>query len=320
MPDLVTHAAVACVAGGLRRRDGEALPFLLFGAMVPDIGPAVYIPLLDVFDRMRLPFPPEAAIWYFQPWHTPLAALLWSGVAVALFASDAVRALFWSAVGVLTHFGLDGFQRHIGFHMLLAYPFAYGNYAPSLWFSDHPVFRVFSLVSVVGLPWLLVRGGLSRWRPRWRAGPLRACLAALGLAVLLVMPLATKEAFYANDVHSLRFFRDPASREGEPLAICVARVVSDDPWTVRELGRLIRFEPPAGMEVRVGDQVSFEGIYRGGVVAVERWHVHRGLWWKRWASVLGLGMVAVFLVPWRRRRRATVGGGCDGLSECAEEP
>lgn len=294
MPDLVTHtAAIWTVAWPWRRR--EAARFALLGAVVPDLGPAIYIPLLDLLGWPRLPRDFQTVVWYFLPWHTPWFSLLVCGVAVCLFAERVREAFLWSAAGVVSHFALDALQRHIGLSLLVAYPFVFRGWERGLWFSDHPVFVVLSLVSLAALPllwggWTARRDGLKPKPGRWR----RIVAAALGATALLV-PLATREALYRNDFHSLGFFRDPSSREGGRLAICVAEVVSVDPWVVRELGRSVRFVPPSGMEVRVGDRVSFEGVYRDGMVAVERWHVHRGAMRKMVFSLVGLAVALAAL-------------------------
>lgn len=294
MPNLTTHIAAAWLLARPIRSIGPWAFLFALGAVIPDISPGIYVPLLDVF-RFGLR-DPQSMIWFFQPWHTPFGSLILCAAVSFLFAGRPFAVFGSLAAGTMSHFFLDIFQKHIGMHTLLLYPFSFVKITPSLFFSDHPVFQVLTLVSLSLIAVFFWKFRKDLQPVRFVASVPRVLCAVVFFTIAIVIPFLTRDAFYRNDYHSLQFFRDPPSREGKPLAICTARVTGNNPWKVMELGRSIVFVPPPEIKVAVGNLISFKGPYLDGIVRITDWHIHRGLGVKIAFSLLGLVILAMMLI------------------------
>jgi len=293
MPDLSTHFAFAVLPSVFFKRFRNLFFFFAFGAILPDIPPAFYVAMDYGFNLFN--FDPTFAIWYMQPWHTPLGGMLLGVVAFLLFGNK-VNDLLAIFAGIISHFILDSIQKRIGISLLLGYPFYFKDLFDGLLFSDHILFLVFSIISTLFLIFVLLTFKLPV--VRLRISFFRLIGILFFLTIIFILPFFTKEFFYKSDFHYLNFFKDPSSYEGKNVAICVAEVISINPWKIKELNHVIEFVPPPQYinRINIKDNISFKGLYKDNRIYVNFLYLHKRYRFKVLFSLVGLVLFVIFFI------------------------
>ncbi|GEM_PF-565505 len=286
MPNWIVHLGLQYGAvKAIPHRFRDVTLFML-GAITPDIASVVYVGLLDVLNVQKH-F--DFIIWYFQPFHTPFMSVL-IGLMIALFLKGPKPAYFFSySAGAMLHFVLDSTQKHIGFHILLGYPFTFQDLNLNLFFTDHVIYYIFTWISLGILVTILLfekeRSHVDIRHVFDRTGmPFGFVL----LALILVFPFFTKDDFFRNNYHYINFFTDKEDFTGKKIALCVSEVVSTEPLKVFELNKILELHYSGSIRLKKGDFVSLEGIYNGKSIDVDFIRIHGSYRFKRITSIIGL--------------------------------
>ena len=296
MPNWIVHIAAGTAASRLYRPSGRVVVLFLLGTLLPDISSVANILFLDLF---RMPFVSwDFPVWYFQPIHTPFFALTYA-LALSLLISGGLWKNFANICGgVVTHFCLDTFQKFIGFHQLMLYPFSMKDFNLRLFYSDHWFFFVLTIISVVFLVLAVVfcrkyfLGGGLRIEKRF------AGWAALLVVFALVFPFLTKGLFFSSNYHWLQFF-EGRNFEGKVIEIGNSKVVSLTPLRTEELTKVLTLRVPPGLlpaGLKSGDWVSYRGVWRNGVVDVTVFHKNTRYFQKIYLSFAGALFILWILV------------------------
>jgi hypothetical protein len=313
VPNWIVHLAAGTLASRWYKPSARVVALFLLGALLPDLASMANVLLLD---QVSLPaawkhFP----VWYFQPFHTPFLALFYSLAAALLFSGGWSRNFLNIYGGVVTHFCLDTFQRHLGFHNLTFYPFSMRDLNLNLFYSDHWIFLALTAVSVAVLALAAVfnrkfflTGGL---RIETRRAGWAACLAV----AVLAFPFLTRGLFVSSNYHWLQFF-EGGDFEGRIVEIGNSKVVSLAPLRTLELGRILELRAPAGLlpaGLRTGDWVSYRGVWRDGGLDVSLFHKNSRYFQKIYLSLAGgLFILWVFVTNLR-------GGRSHGVRQSRKE-
>jgi membrane-bound metal-dependent hydrolase YbcI (DUF457 family) len=144
VPDLITHTAFAFFFSDKRYRN---LFFLLLGAILPDV------------TRFLFLFAPDnhTVFWFFTALHSPVVLIVLAWL-ISYFFDEKIRyaAFSWIFFGVVSHLGLDLFQKHFG---LFSYPwlFPFSLYGSSwgLFWPEAPLFIAPFLALAAVIFWLI---------------------------------------------------------------------------------------------------------------------------------------------------------------------
>lgn len=294
MPNWIVHL-------GLQYGVGKAIPqrfrdmtLFMLGAITPDIASVILIGMLDVLNVQKH-F--DFLIWYFQPFHTPFMSVL-IGAFLALILKGPKWAYFLSfSAGALLHFLLDMTQKHIGFHLLIAYPFSFGNYNLRLFFPDHTIYYVLTGLSLcILLAVLFLEKERSHVDYKRIFDPKSGRVAFLLLVVILTLPFLTRDLFFKNNFHYLEYFMDRRSFEGQKIELCVSEIVSVAPLRVSELNKVIELDYHGPENLKVGDKVSLSGVLSQGVLKVDFLKRHTSYSFKRITSIMGFFLFVLIII------------------------
>ena len=309
MPNWIVHLAAGTALSSVIRSRSRILVLFLLGSILPDLSSIANVLFLDRFTHLFKSW--DFPIWYFQPFHTPFLAVFYS-LALALMVSGGWRRNFVNIyAGALTHFALDTFQRHIGFHHLMFYPFSMKDINVNLFFPDHWFFFVLGIVSVVLLLSLVLIDRKIFVSTGLKIEFRRSGWAALLVAAVICAPFLTKGLFYSSNYHWLQFFSGK-DFEGRVVEIGNSRVVSLDPFRTVELNRTLTLRIPAGIfpkGVKVGDWVSYRGIWRNKTVEVTLFHKNSRYFEKIYLSLAGALFILWMVIV------NFAGGGVHGLRQ-----
>jgi len=146
MPDWLTHSLIGWITGKTTKQD---IALVVIGSLIPDL---VKINLL--FTWLHI-----ADHQFFEPLHTPIGALLVTGI-VALCFQEPKKAVLPLGIGVLTHFTLDFFLVHTQPVLRLLFPFSWDGWQVSLIRSDDymvTIVAVLAALFIYGLYWIAAR-------------------------------------------------------------------------------------------------------------------------------------------------------------------
>ncbi|MBN1480961.1 hypothetical protein EH223_00640 [candidate division KSB1 bacterium] len=126
MPDLVTHTATAYF---LMRSDSfqRFRVFFYLGAILPDI---LARPIHIMFPQFYL---------YTIAIHTPLFMILFTLLFAEFFQTFRLHVIKYLLFGILSHFFLDLFQKHITDGYYWFFPFSWRSFEIGLFWPELPV-------------------------------------------------------------------------------------------------------------------------------------------------------------------------------------
>lgn len=137
MPDLLTHAAVAHLAGRRWFPHPAAILFTV-GTMLPDV---LSRPFYIMFPVLH---------WWVMPLHTPVGIALVCWMATGLFKNVDRKTVFMALfAGAVFHFLLDAPQQHVAAGYFWLFPFSWSTYEWGLWWSEDSVPYVPFIVLIV---------------------------------------------------------------------------------------------------------------------------------------------------------------------------
>lgn len=287
MPDWITHAAASALVPMIRRRRVYDARLLVIGAFLPDS-----IRLMNIaIDAMNLSG--RALITHLEPFHSPFICAL-IAFAIALFTRTPGKSFVTILLFALLHLLLDACVRKFGnTYVLLGYPFT----TDALFRGFIPYYsKALLILPVLLLPLLGVLYARHKPNALFTFNARRIPLALAILALVTVFPFLTADAFVRSGYHHFAFFDDPASYEGKHISFTISKVTCTRPLRVKEMGREYILDT-AGRNygVREGDTISFDGVYRGGIIHVTRL-VTSFPFFKNFYSLVGLAFgVLVFL-------------------------
>lgn len=153
MPDLVTHYAVAHLAG--RRCWRPVTAIFLLGTLLPDLlTRPIYILLPQTY-------------WLVMPLHTPLGILIVNWMMAILFHPDDRRRIFVAlAGGAILHFALDALQRHLIAGYFWLWPFSWWTTERGLFWPEDSLLVAPTLAVLVAVLEIAL---YFKWRTRHHA-------------------------------------------------------------------------------------------------------------------------------------------------------
>ena len=127
MPDLLTHAAAAHLAGRRWFPRPAAILFTV-GTMLPDL---LSRPFYIIFPALH---------WWVMPLHTPIGVALVCWMVTGLFKKEQRKIVFVALfAGAMFHFLLDAPQKHVVAGYFWLFPFSWTTYEWGLWWSEDSV-------------------------------------------------------------------------------------------------------------------------------------------------------------------------------------
>jgi len=288
MPNWVVHLGLTFVLFKVIPIRLKDFRLVLIGSVLPDVAALAYVFVLDV---LRLPtMYQEFVVWYFQPWHTPFMAFFYSWALALLFGGNKIKNFLLIYSATLVHFLLDATQIHVGYWQLLGYPFSFANLNFNLFYVSSPIYLVLTFLSFGLLVWAFVIQN-EKIQFEFKFAPISFIL----LVFVFLFPFATKGEFYKNNYHYLQFFSNQSSFEGKPIEVSVAKVVNLNPLQCLELGKKLTLEYKGDSSIKVGDDISFKGIYHKGIIKITFLKHHTGYRNKVIMSLLGLVFLFFFI-------------------------
>ena len=127
MPDLLTHAAAAHLAGRRWFPRPAAILFTV-GTILPDV---LSRPFYIIFPVLH---------WWVMPLHTPVGIALVCWMVAGVFKIDNRKIVFIALfAGAVFHFLLDAPQKHVAAGYFWLFPFSWTTYEWGLWWSEDSV-------------------------------------------------------------------------------------------------------------------------------------------------------------------------------------
>jgi hypothetical protein len=303
MPGWITHMGIGYLFYRTIPFKLRDLRFFFLGAIFPDVASVIYVLVLYF---LRLPADIyQAALWYFQPFHTPFMCLFVAVLFGCSFDGNKIARSLLIFSGSLSHFFLDAFQKHFGYYQLLGYPFTYANPHFGLFFSDDPFFIALDIVSILILILVLFVLKEKSPLPELKLDPKALRFTWVLLVFLLVFPLATRESFYASNFHQLKLFAGKENFEGRMIELGISTVTGTHPLKVEELGRTFILNMGKGPEsqIKQGERISLKGRYYKGKIDVVSLHRARHYLVKIITSLAGgvIFIIYFFISLFKRR-------------------
>jgi hypothetical protein len=281
MPDWVVHLGFAYLMARLIKLRDLKLFFL--GSLLPDTS-RVALYFTDFFHLDQI-----SSHLYFMPFHTPFMAALVASV-ISSFSKNFKKCFFLIFLGAIFHLALDLTQYRIGNGVLLFYPFSFRQFYFNLFWSGDNVSMVLRALAI-GILVICLLGKRRVGRPLSLKAANLKIVVPLVLLVLAI-PLSTTGLMMKHNVDYLDFFTHPQKWEGKKVEFYKAKVISENPLMVREMG--VMFELVTPEKFRRGDRISIQATYREGRIFPVFIHHYRGPP-KSMVSLVGL---LFFILVW----------------------
>ncbi|MFQ6066827.1 MAG: metal-dependent hydrolase [bacterium] len=281
MPDWVVHLGFAYFMARLIKVRYLKLFFL--GSLLPDLS------RVGLYFTDFLHLDPISSHLYFLPFHTPFMAALVTSV-LSSFSKNFKKCWVLIFLGAVFHLALDLTQYRLGNGVLLFYPFSLRQLSFNLFWSGDNVSTVLRALAI---------GVLVIYLPGKRRAGSPLSLKAVNLKivvplvlVVLVIPLSTTGLMIKHNVDYLDFFAHPQKWEGKKVEFYKAKVISENPVIVREMGAA--FELVGSRGLREGDRICIEAIYKEGKIFPVFIHRYRG----PPKSIVSLAGLLFFVLVW----------------------
>lgn len=288
MPNWIVHIGLTFLLFKVIPIRLKDFRLILIGSVLPDVAAIVYVLVLDV---LKLPaMYQKFVVWYFQPWHTPFMAFFYSWALALLFKGNKIKIFLLIYSAALVHFLLDATQIHVGYWQLLGYPFSFANLNFNLFYVSSPIYLVLTFFSFGLLVWAFIIQN-EKIQFDFKLAPISLIL----LVFIFLLPFFTKEAFYKNNYHYLQFFSNQSSFEGQPIEVSVSKVVHLNPLQCIELGKKLTLDYKDDSSIKIGDDISFKGVFHNGSIKITFLKHHTGFHNKVITSLLGLLFLFFFV-------------------------